>query len=85
MTRGITPGLIAAHGLAVVALIVAVGWTHHKPYPCLTTFERVREGMTLEEVEATVGGPPGNYRTPGNLPALGGYIWRRSKLNNGSY
>jgi len=53
--------LIAVHGLAVAALAVAVGWTHEKPRPCRKTFERVRVGMTRAEVEATVGGPPGDF------------------------
>jgi len=61
MPRSIVPTLIAAHGLAVAALAVAVGWTHDKPRPCRKTFERVQVGMTRAEVEATVGGPPGDY------------------------
>src|SRR5262245_63499924 len=32
------------------------------PRPCKATFLQVREGMTMEEVIATVGGPPGDYR-----------------------
>jgi hypothetical protein len=31
------------------------------PRPCQATFGQVREGMTFDEVCATVGGPPGNY------------------------
>jgi len=75
MPRSLVLTLIAAHGLAVLALVAAVGWTHHKPRPCRATFERVQEGMTREKVEATVGGPPGSYRTPGALPPMRGGGW----------
>ena len=52
-------------GLAVPALVavtVAVLWPRG-PRPCRATFELVREGMTYDEVCATVGGPPGDYLT----------------------
>lgn len=42
---------------------VGVAWYATRPYPCRATFERVKEGMTRAEVEATVGGPPGSYRS----------------------
>lgn len=70
MPRCVILAFFAAHGLAVVALAVAVGWTHNKPHPCRNTFERVRVGMTREEVEATVGGPPGDYSSAGWKPPL---------------
>src|SRR5687767_8395999 len=63
MSRGIVLALVAAYALVVAAVVAAVGWTHHQPYPCRATFERVQEGMTRAEVEATVGGPPGDYRS----------------------
>lgn len=78
MRQGLVLTLVVAHGLAVAALVVAVGWTHSKPRPCRATFERVREGMTREEVEATVGCPPGDYTTPGAIvlrPMRSGEAW----------
>jgi hypothetical protein len=45
--------------LALVA-VVAVFWPRG-PRPCRATFEQVRDGMTREEVAATVGAPPGDY------------------------
>src|SRR4051812_10760370 len=36
------------------------------PWPCpvnRVAFERVKEGMTPEEVHVILGGPPGDYRT----------------------
>ena len=66
MRRAVLTSLSLAHAVVVTGLVVAVGWTHHKPRPCRTTFEQVHVGMTREEVEATVGGPPGDYTTPGS-------------------
>jgi hypothetical protein len=47
-------------GIVSFAVVVAGGavlvWP--PPRPCLATFRQVREGMTREEVIATVGGPP---------------------------
>src|SRR3954463_15487213 len=52
-------------GLAVLALaaVAALLLWPRGPRPCRATFEQVREGMTFEEVCATVGTPPGNYTT----------------------
>jgi hypothetical protein len=46
--------------LVAVATSLALVW-FERQYPCRATFERVRAGMTREEVIATVGGPPGDY------------------------
>ena len=49
-------------GLVVLALAgVAVALWPRGPRPCRATFEQVREGMTYDDVCATVGGPPGDY------------------------
>lgn len=48
-------------GLVVVVSVVAVVFWPRGPQPCRATFEQVREGMTFEDVCATVGGPPGVY------------------------
>jgi hypothetical protein len=42
--------------LALVGVAAYVVWPRG-PQPCRETFERVRDGMTYEEVCATVGGP----------------------------
>lgn len=51
--------LIPAVGLVGIICVVSV--LLRGPYPCEATFENIREGMTMEEVIATVGGPPGQY------------------------
>jgi hypothetical protein len=50
-------------GLVVLVLVgvAAVALRPCGPRPCRATFEQVREGMTYENVCATVGGPPGVY------------------------
>jgi hypothetical protein len=50
-------GLIA---VTVVSTAAVLTWPRG-PRPCRATFEQVREGMTYEEVIATVGAPPGDY------------------------
>jgi hypothetical protein len=55
--RRVIVGLV---GLALVAVVGAALWPRG-PQPCRATFEQVREGMTYDEVCATVGGPPGPY------------------------
>lgn len=48
---------VDALGLAAIALVL---WASD-PYPRYSKFGLIREGMTLEEIEATVGAPPGDY------------------------
>jgi hypothetical protein len=55
--RRVIVGLIV---LALVVVVAAVLWPRG-PYPCRATFEQVRDGMSYDEVCATVGGPPGSY------------------------
>jgi hypothetical protein len=64
----------AVVGLVVVAVTVvfAIAFWIRGPHPCRTTFEQVREGMTLDEVSATVGRPPGIYTTRTQVYAVGG-------------
>lgn len=76
MPRVLVLTLIAVHALAVIAVAVAVGWTHSKPWPNRATFERVQMGMTQAEVYAAVGCPPGSYRSAKPIfptPRSGGY------------
>jgi hypothetical protein len=49
----------AGAGLAVLPLL----WCASSLRPGLTraNYERIREGMTRQEVESLLGGPPGNY------------------------
>jgi hypothetical protein len=54
-------GLLVAVGVAVAAGVGAVAIRPSPPQPCRATFEKVRAGMTTAEIEATVGGPPGDY------------------------
>jgi hypothetical protein len=46
--------------LPAAAVLVVALWPRD-PRPCRATFEQVRDGMTYDEVCATVGGPPGDY------------------------
>ncbi len=55
--RRVIVGLVV---LAIAGLLLVTFWPRG-PRPCRATFEHVREGMTLAEIEAVVGGPPGNY------------------------
>jgi hypothetical protein len=50
--------LLAPLLLVAVGLGVGVWHVWFTPYPCRETFEKVRKGMTREEVYATVGSPP---------------------------
>jgi hypothetical protein len=43
------------------------------PRPCFATFQRVEQGMTREQVIATVGGPPGDYAEVKHVPSPFGY------------
>src|SRR5690242_10054211 len=52
-------------GLLTVAAAAVLWWAMATPYPCMATFEQVQVGMTQAEVEATVGGPPGDYISGG--------------------
>ena len=47
--------------LLLVAVVAGAVLLRSGPHPCRATFEKVREGMTREEVYATVGGPPDQF------------------------
>ncbi|OWK38366.1 hypothetical protein [Fimbriiglobus ruber] len=51
--------LIAA--VLLIAVVVTAVLLPSRPRPCRKTYEQVHVGMTREEVETTVGGPPGDY------------------------
>jgi hypothetical protein len=69
LLRGYRPVVIALLGVVLIAIIV------NTKKPCRATFEQVRIGMTLEEVERTVGGPPGDYRTDEWCITEHGTLW----------
>jgi hypothetical protein len=52
--------------LAVALLLFGGLFALLMPWPCpvnRAAFDRVKEGMTQEEVHGILGGPPGDYRT----------------------
>jgi hypothetical protein len=57
--------------LAVLALTVAgtVAFLWPRPRVTKESYERIKLGMTRREVEAVVGGPPGDYTGGPTLPA----------------
>src|SRR5215213_2494012 len=50
--------LVRVAGVLFAVTIIVSLLPPARPRPCLATFERVRDGMTREQVYATVGGPP---------------------------
>src|SRR4051812_8749026 len=63
-------GLSLLGGLVVLS--VACGYWLTRPTPRVTeeSFAEIQPGMTIEQVEAIIGGPPGNYS---GRPAQGAY------------
>jgi hypothetical protein len=67
-------------GLAVLALLFGGVVTHlhfqrRRPRCDFIAFKKIREGMTLREVRAIVGAPPGDYTVDGqDFPSMGD--WR---------
>ena len=64
--RRVVVGVVA---LVVVGGTLAALWPRG-PRPCRATFEQVQSGMTLAEVAATVGGPPGTYTSGPVMPFI---------------
>jgi hypothetical protein len=56
--------------LAAVVLAASVAWWHilHPPGINRRGFDRIRVSMTRPEVEALLGGPPGDYPAGGRAP-----------------
>jgi hypothetical protein len=54
--------LLAASAVTLVGLAAATWWAL-SPRPCITeeSFTQITSGSTLEEAEAIIGTPPGNY------------------------
>ena len=62
--------MLGAFGLvSIVALVFVVMRVTSRPRIDETAFQRIEHGMTLEEVEALLGGPPGNYSEQGKNAA----------------
>ena len=60
---------LAVAGVCVVLALGLAGWYALRPHPInRANFERIQEGMTCADVEAILGGPPGDYTTPFDLP-----------------
>ena len=53
--------LLLAFGAGLAALAVLGHALSLRPGVTQANYERIREGMTLREVENLLGGPPGNY------------------------
>jgi hypothetical protein len=54
-------GLLAG-GLVLAGILVSLAMPRHCPVNP-AAYERIEKGMTKAEVEAILGGPPGDYRT----------------------
>jgi hypothetical protein len=56
--------ILGALGLLAVVGVLVLVWLP-RPGDRITreTFEQIRDGMTLDEVEAIIGAPPGEYTT----------------------
>ena len=65
--------VLVLFGLAFVAAAAAVVFWPRAPRPSLATFNKVRVGMTRDEVIATIGAPPGDYTTRPYSPRLVSY------------
>jgi hypothetical protein len=66
--------------LAAVVLAASFGWWHlfHPPGIDRRGFDRIRAGMSRREVEAILGGPPGDYRDQIRYPRGGCCLPRES-------
>src|SRR5437763_14605246 len=65
--------LLLATCFAVSVGAAGVALWPTEPRPRLATFEKVRVGMTREEVAAVVGGPPGLYKNGALVEDLAGF------------
>ena len=82
-------------GLGLVALamllLMVVSWALLPPVERISTYhaQNIQEGMTREQVEAILGGPAGDYRTPPLrladheilAPPLDGDCWMGNRLS----
>lgn len=63
--------------VALAAAFAACLGLPRAPRANRAAFEQVREGMTLEQVASTVGGPPGNYSAGWRVPVISNLSWYR--------
>jgi hypothetical protein len=61
-------GLLILAGLFVALALGITPWTRVRITEA--NFDKIQEGMSEREVEAILGGPPGNYSTPGSMVDL---------------
>jgi hypothetical protein len=68
--------LLAASAVTLVGLAAATWWAL-SPRPCITedSFTQITSGSTLEEAEAIIGAPPGNYGGVEITAYAGGHGW----------
>jgi hypothetical protein len=63
---------VLAVGGAVVVLVLAFGWYGARPASSARirpeAYARIKEGMRLEEMQAAIGLPPGDYRDRAHSP-----------------
>src|SRR5947209_4827990 len=82
LTRRLRSGLVRKVSLALACIVLAAGvvalivWTGTGPAPRidLETRNRVKPGMTLAEVEALIGAPPGDYASWTLAPWMRRYV-----------
>jgi hypothetical protein len=70
--------------VGLVLFLVLAAWMLSRPRHCTVSranFERIEKGMTVAEVFAILGGPPGDYRT--RPPAPGPYRGPTTKIRSG--
>ena len=62
--------LVLAVAIASVGLMALAGWRVFWPAHRISfdNILKIRNGMTLAEVETILGAPPGNYSTTGRMP-----------------
>jgi hypothetical protein len=72
--------LVVLAGLVVVAAAGAIVlWPRQEPSRVTyENFKRIKNGMTHQEVEALLGGPPGDYTSSPVAEMVSGAQWRNS-------
>src|SRR5262245_40711012 len=69
MSNGVLSGrqyrsvAVVAVPLAIALVLALLPWLYRRPHPQITeeNFRKIKHGMTQQEVESILGGPPGDY------------------------